>query len=116
MRRRPDSMAKMMARKVVEFTANSTTTPKKPCSTWPITGPMVRARLKPALFSAIAAGSTGRGTISGTTACQAGPFMALPMPMQRVSASRFQALRLPVQASTVSTMDASIIQTWQHTM
>ena len=63
--------------------AKSRKTPTRPSRIWPITGPIVRARLKPALLSAIAGRSCGPETISGTTACQAGAFMALPRPMQK---------------------------------
>ena len=81
-----------------------------------MTGPMVRARLKPALFSAMAGRSCGPVTISGTTACQAGAFMALPNPMQKDSASRFQWLSWPRKARTASVAATPIIQTWQHMM
>jgi hypothetical protein len=60
--------------------------------------------------------SCGPETISGTTACQAGPFMALPSPMQKASASRFQCVSQPKKASTARTAATPIIHTWQPMM
>ena len=91
-------------------------TPTRPSRIWPTTGPTVRARLKPALLSAIAGRSCGPETISGTMACQAGAFMALPSPMQKVSARRFQWLSRPKKASTARVAATPIIQTWQAMM
>ena len=96
--------------------ANSRKTPTSPSRIWPTTGPMVRARLKPALFRAMAGRSSGPDTISGTMACQAGAFMALPSPMQKESASRFQWSSRPKKASTARVDATAIIQTWQAMM
>ena len=96
--------------------AKSRKTPTRPSRIWPSTGPTVRARLKPALLSAMAGRSSGPETISGTTACQAGAFMALPRPMQKASASRFQWVSWPSQASTARVAATPIIQTWQTMM
>ena len=96
--------------------ANSRNTPTRLSSSWPITGPIVRARLKPALFSAMAGRSCGPETISGTTACQAGAFMALPSPMQKERPSRLQWSSLPKKARMASVAATAIIQTWQQMM
>ena len=96
--------------------ANSMNTPTRLSRTCPTTGPTVRARLNPALLRAIAGRRCGPETISGTTACQAGAFMALPSPMQKLKARRFQWSSRPVKASTASVAATPIIQTWQAMM
>jgi hypothetical protein len=44
------------------------------------------------LLSATAEGSTWRGTISPTDACQAGPFKAAPQPMRKVKSKSSQGV------------------------
>ena len=106
-------IARMTPTSVTVLIAKSRKTPTRPSRIWPITGPTVRARLKPAELSAIAGRRRGPETISGTTACQAGAFMALPRPMQKLRASRFQAVSWPRKANTARVAATAIIQNWQ---
>src|SRR5258706_16252352 len=62
--------------------------PTAATSSPPSAGPTDLARLKPAEFSEIAAGSSDFGTSSGMMACQAGPFIVEPRPSAKVSHSR----------------------------
>ena len=96
--------------------AKSRKTPTRLSRICPITGPIVLARLKPALFRAIAGRSCEAGTISGMTACQAGVFMALPSPIRKLNATRFQAVSPPNRASTAMIPETISIQIWQPMM
>lgn len=59
------------------------------------------------LFNATAAGSTARGTISPTDACQAGPFSAAPQPMRKVKSSSSHGVIMPRHAKAVSAPDTT---------
>ena len=74
-------------------------------------GPIARVRLKPMPFSAIACTRSSRGTSSGTIALQAGPLIAAPMPIAKVSASSQKAVMAPVRVSMARAVAARIVQT-----
>ncbi len=76
----------------------------------PMPGPMTRARLYWAEFSAIAFTIDSRGTSVGTNACHVGPCSAIPRPMPNVMASTIGAVAAPVVTSTVSAAACTIIQ------
>ena len=59
------------------------------------------------------AGQLGRGTSSGTMACQAGLFMAAPMFSKKVSASSVHGEMMPANVSTLRTATVASIQTCQ---
>ncbi len=61
----------------------------------PIAGPTLRVRLKPSEFSATAAGSLARGTISPTEACHDGLFSAVPLSIRKVKASSVHGVIRP---------------------
>src|SRR5438552_7146547 len=65
----------------------------------PSAGPTDLARLKPAEFSEIAAGSSDLGTSSGMMACHAGPFIVEPKPRAKVSHSKVHGPVWPVKVS-----------------
>jgi hypothetical protein len=76
----------------------------------PTAGPIARAMLNAALFNAIASGNSSRGTISGTIACQVGPFMAAPRLSKKVNSSSDHAPIQPVMVNTLRMMAATSIQ------
>src|SRR5260370_34484611 len=76
----------------------------------PSAGPTDLARLKPAEFSEIAAGSSDFGTSSGMIACQAGPFIVEPRPRAKVSHSKVHGLLWPGNARTPRIPAAASIQ------
>src|SRR5215212_7028285 len=76
----------------------------------PTAGPVARARLNPALFSATAVGSSRRGTSSGTIACQAGALSAPPKPIRNVSESRIAGAIKPSTVRTPSSTATASIQ------
>jgi hypothetical protein len=63
----------MRPRYETALTAKATGAPAQATIAPPSAGPAARARLKATLFSATAAGNSGRGTCSRTEDCQAGP-------------------------------------------
>src|SRR5215217_4892060 len=75
-------------------------------------GPLARAKLNPALFSATAAGSSRRGTSSGTIACQAGALSAPPSPIKNVSSNNSAGVIQPIIVSTPSSAATASIQIW----
>jgi len=76
----------MTARKEVALRRNVAPAPAFATIRPPRAGPTARARLKEAAFSETAAVRSGLGTISEKTACQAGPFIAEPIPNANVNA------------------------------
>src|ERR1700688_2844374 len=78
----------------------------------PSAGPAARAMLKPMLPSAIAPGSSGRGTSSGMIACQAGLLAAAPRPSRNVKPSSHQGVIQPASVSTPRPAAATVIHPW----
>jgi hypothetical protein len=60
----------------------------------PIAGPTLRVRLKLIEFSATAAGTSVRGTMSPTAACQDGLCSAVPQPIRKVKESSSQGVMM----------------------
>ena len=65
------------------------------------------------LFIATALGSTLRGTMSPTDACQAGPFTAVAQPIRKVKPSSVQGVSAPSQATSARAVDTSSMNSWQ---
>src|SRR5579864_1124913 len=78
----------------------------------PSAGPAARAMLKPMLPSAMAPGSSGRGTSSGMIACHAGLLAAAPRPSRKVKPSSHQGVIQPARVSTPRPAAATVIQPW----
>src|SRR5258708_4286384 len=66
--------------------------------------------LNPTLPRATAAGSSRRGTSSGTMACHAGPLAAAPRPSRKVKPSSDQGVIQPASVSTPRTAAVAAIQ------
>ncbi len=93
---------------------NTTPAPKKTeanaaTASPPSAGPTARARLKAALFSAMALGNCSRGTSSGTIACQVGPFMAAPTLSRNVNPNSDPAPIAPAAANALKSAAAASI-------
>ena len=82
----------------------------------PSAGPTLRARLKHALLSIVAAGMSSRGTMSPMEDCHAGLFSAVPHPIRKVKASRSHGPIRPNQASTARPVDAASMKPWAISM
>ena len=67
----------------------------------PSAGPRARARLNPALLSETASGNCSRGTSSGTIACQAGLFIAVPIFSRKVRISSTHGEMMLKKVSTL---------------
>ena len=78
----------------------------------PIAGPTARAPFTAAEPSAIAAGSSGRGTSSVWIACHAGAVRADPMPRAKVKPSRLDGASRPANARPARAPATNSIQAW----
>src|ERR1700676_3960612 len=78
----------------------------------PSAGPAARAMLKPMLASAMAPGSSGRGTSSGMIACKAGLLAAAPIPSRKVKLRSDQGVIQPASVSAPRAAAASVIHPW----
>src|SRR5690606_31496472 len=65
---------------------------------------------------ATAPGSSARGTMSPTEACQAGALSAAPQPIRKVKASSSHGVMTPAQAQAASATDTSSMNTWAPSM
>src|ERR1700680_1389403 len=75
-------------------------------------GQAARAMLKPMLPSAMAPGSSGRGTSSGMIACQAGLLAAAPRPSRKVNPRSDQGVIQPASVSAPRAAAATVIHPW----
>ena len=91
---------------VTAFTKNGTATPNAAMRKPPSAGPIAREMLMPRLLSAIAGCSVGRGTSSGTIACQAGAVIAAPTPATNVNTSSTSGV---TRSSCVSTPSSAVV-------
>ena len=79
----------------------------------PRAGPRARARLNPALLREMASGSWARGITSGTMACHAGLFIAVPIFSRKVRISRIQGEMMSKNVSTLRMATAVSIHACQ---
>ncbi len=84
------------------FSRNTTPAPAEATSSPPSAGPTACARVTPALFSASAAGSSARPTISGVIAQNTGRPSAAPTPSARVRASTSPGVATSVSVTIAS--------------
>lgn len=78
----------------------------------PTAGPKLRAMLKPMLLYATTAGSSERGTMSLTDACQAGELSAVPQPIAKVKSSKIEGVSPPSHATSASNSDVASMNSW----
>ena len=78
----------MTPRLLNALTQNGAAIPIAPASNPPIAGPTARLTLMPTLFAATAAGSSGFGTSSATTACHPGAVTAEPTVTMKLNTNR----------------------------
>ena len=76
----------------------------------PMAGPTARARLKLTPFSATASVRSARGTASTITVPQAGAFIALPVPSEKISPSSSHAVIWSAAVNSVSAAADNAIQ------
>src|SRR5436305_10386217 len=99
-------------RKETAFTRKVTATPAEATTRPARAGPRARAMLNPMLDRVTAAGRSARGTISGTLACQAGPFRAAPRPRRKVKERRIQGVVAWAAVNAQRPKAARVIQLW----
>ena len=75
-------------------------------------GPVIRARLKAALFSAMAFAIPSRPTISATNVCRVGLSTTATMPSANASRYTCQTATAPVSASTPRMSASAPIAAW----
>ena len=63
-------------------------------------------------FSVTAAASCSPGTISRTTACQAGPLSAAPVPIRKVNSRRLAGVSRPAAPTAARPNGAAATQSW----
>src|SRR5262249_40380972 len=106
----------MTPRKEAAFSRKTAPEPAVATNNPPIAGPTARETLNATLVSVIAAGSSLRGTSSGTIACQAGLFRAAPNPRVNVSANNNHGPIKPVTVSAPIRAATDSIQVWVTNM
>ena len=91
---------------------NAAATPQAAMIAPPTAGPKLRAMLKPMLLYATTAGSSERGTMSLTDACQAGELSAVPQPIAKVKSSKIEGVSPPSHATSASNSDVASMNSW----
>jgi hypothetical protein len=86
--KRHRTRATMTPKLLNALSQNGAAIPIAPTRRPPIAGPTARLTLMPTLFAATAAGKSGFGTSSGTTACHPGAVMAEPTVTMKLNTNR----------------------------
>src|ERR671937_2803232 len=100
----------MTPKKEAALMRNAMPEPAAAITAPPNAGPMARAMLNPAEFSATADACCSQETISGVIACQAGSFITAPNPKRNVNRSSSHGVITPSMVTTPNAAAAIAIQ------